>query len=197
MRIRYLKPSFFLNEILAELPFETRLVYTGLWCCADKLGRLEDRPRKLKAEIVPYDDTDIEKQLSLLAGKKFIIRYEVEGIKYIQVEKWDKHQKVHHTEKDSEIPPIPPLNGESKGKGKGKEGKGKRETPNGEKHVKQPLFELFNEIESKFDKEELLLKKEFLSYWTEKSKGGLKERWEMEKVFDVAKRFKNKAGKRG
>lgn len=33
------------------------------------------------------------------------------------------------------------------------------------------------------------LKEEFLSYWTEKNAGGKKERWQMEKVFDVKRRW--------
>ncbi len=140
MRIRYLKPSFFTNEILAELPFETRIVYTGLWVCADRKGRLEDRPKKLKVQIMPYDaNVDMEKQISLLAKKKFITRYEHNGFHYIQIdeEDWKEHQKIHHTEKESIIPPIPPFTGKSKGKGKA--GKGKQETPNGALTVKQPL----------------------------------------------------------
>jgi len=29
-----------------------------------------------------------------------------------------------------------------------------------------------------------------LEYWEEKSEGGLKERWQMEKVFDINRRFR-------
>ena len=55
-RIRYLKPEFFTDDDLAEHSFETRLAYAGLWCHADKAGRLEDKPKFLKAVIFPYDD---------------------------------------------------------------------------------------------------------------------------------------------
>jgi len=47
-RIRSLKPDFFKDEDLAVLPFEARLLFEGLWCYADKEGRLEDRPKYLK-----------------------------------------------------------------------------------------------------------------------------------------------------
>jgi hypothetical protein len=114
-RIRYLKPEFFSDEDLSELPFETRLTFAGLWCFADKAGRLEDRPKFLKAMIFPYDKVDIEKQLSSLSNGKhengipFIHRYEIEGKRFIQILTWEKHQKPHHTEAESKIPPAPPL----------------------------------------------------------------------------------------
>ena len=130
MRIRYLKPDFFIDEDIAELPPLTRILFQGLWCSADKAGRLEDRPKKLKVQLMPYDNIDIEKALQILAKQKttspqrsFIIRYEINGEKYIQIINWDKHQKPHHTEKASIIPPYNPLlkekdkeNGESKSK---------------------------------------------------------------------------------
>ena len=114
-RIRYLKPEFFSDEDLAELPFQTRITFAGLWCFADKAGRLEDRPKFLKAMIFPYDNMDMDKQLESLSkgkhenGVPFIQRYEIEGIKFIQIIRWDKHQKPHHTEKESIFPPAPPL----------------------------------------------------------------------------------------
>ena len=59
-RIRYLKPCFFKDEDIASLPHQTRLLYQGLWVLADKEGRLEDRPKRIKAEIFPYEEIDIE-----------------------------------------------------------------------------------------------------------------------------------------
>jgi len=109
-RIRYLKPEFFTDEDLGDLSLEARLVFAGLWCYADKSGRLEDRPRFLKAMIFPYDDIDIEKSLDVLSqakqnGNYFIHRYQIEKLKLIQIINWDKHQKPHHTEADSKYPP--------------------------------------------------------------------------------------------
>jgi len=112
-RIRYLKPEFFTDEDLAELPFQTRLFFEGLWCHADKEGRLEYRPRYLKAMIFPYDDVDVEKEIEILAkakgsGKSFIrLYYTPEGLPLIQIVNWAKHQRPHHTEKDSVLPAPP------------------------------------------------------------------------------------------
>ena len=102
-RIRYLKPDFFFDDDLAELGFATRLFFQGLWCYADREGRLEDKPKVLKAQIMPYDSVNPEKILCELTDK-FIVRYTVESRKYIQINNFNKHQKPHHTEKESLIP---------------------------------------------------------------------------------------------
>lgn len=105
-RARNIKPGFFQNESLVEHPFEVRLLFIGLWTLADKQGRLEDRPKKIKMGVFPADNVDVEKGLVLLSADKFIDRYEVDGVKYIQISNWNKHQNPHHTEKDSVIPPL-------------------------------------------------------------------------------------------
>jgi hypothetical protein len=103
-RARNLKPSFFTNDILAEVPALGRLLFQGLWCVADREGRLADRPRKLKAEILPYDDCDIESMLCMLAERGFIQRYQVNGERFIQVVNFTKHQNPHVKESASSIP---------------------------------------------------------------------------------------------
>lgn len=55
-RSRNIKPAFFFNEQLAEVAPLGRLLFIGLWTIADREGRLEDRPRKIKAEVLAYDD---------------------------------------------------------------------------------------------------------------------------------------------
>lgn len=106
-RTRLLKPSFFKNEDLADLTIAARLLFAGLWTLADKSGRLEDRPRRIKAEIFPYDSVNCESLLSDLHAAGFIFRYETEGFRVIQVESFEKHQHPHHAEKDSQLPEIP------------------------------------------------------------------------------------------
>lgn len=105
-RIRYIKPDFFSDEDLCSYPFETRLTFAGLWCYADKAGRLEYRPKYLKAMLFPYDDVDVEKQIEMLISPKpFLVHYSVEGKDYLQIKNWRKHQRPHHTEKESNYPP--------------------------------------------------------------------------------------------
>lgn len=108
-RARNIKPGFFKNELLAEMPAEIRLLFMGLWCLADREGRFEDRPKKIKMELFPCDDFSIEDGLCRLAKDGFLIRYEVDGKKYAQVVNFTKHQMPHHKEVQSEIPAPPGL----------------------------------------------------------------------------------------
>lgn len=103
-RLRTLKPGFFKNELLAEVEPLGRLLFEGLWTIADKRGRLEDRPKRIKAEVLPYDDADVSDLLTQLEDRGFIIRYQVDGEAYIQVTNFEKHQHPHVREPESEIP---------------------------------------------------------------------------------------------
>lgn len=103
-RSRSIKPGFFANEDLIELPFEYRLLFAGLWTLADREGRLEDRPKKIKLNIFPGDNVDVDSGLAALARMNFIVRYEVSGIRYIQVTAWSKHQSPHIKETASTMP---------------------------------------------------------------------------------------------
>jgi uncharacterized phage protein (TIGR02220 family) len=105
-RTRSIKPSFFTNEYLSELEPLARLLFAGLWCYADREGRLEDRPKRLKQEILPYDNCDIDELLKKLAlsPEKFIIRYSVGDKQYIQITKFVDHQNPHIKEPPSIIP---------------------------------------------------------------------------------------------
>ena len=114
-RTRNLKPGFFKNEDLAMLAPLTRLLFAGLWCWADRDGRLEDRPKRLKAEILPYDDCDVDEMLRQLVTPpgRFITRYEVEGQRYIGIPQFRAHQNPHQAEKSSGIPAPPDKHGAS------------------------------------------------------------------------------------
>ncbi len=104
MRARNLKPGFFKNEVLASLPPLCRILYEGLWCYADRDGRFEDRPLRIKAEILPYDNCDVEIFLKDLQKHEFINRYSVNGSNYIEIPNFKKHQNPHIKEGDSTIP---------------------------------------------------------------------------------------------
>ena len=103
-RARNIKPSFFTNDELAEIDPLGRLLFIALWTMADREGRLEDRPRRIKAEALPYDDADADALLDDLQRHGFILRYEVGGAWYIQVLAFTKHQNPHIKEAASTIP---------------------------------------------------------------------------------------------
>ncbi|MBY0483456.1 hypothetical protein, partial [Nitrosomonas sp.] len=104
-RARNIKPSLFKNEILGvEDPLLT-LLFVNLWCLADKEGKLEDRPLRIKAETFPYrENIDINGYLTKLVQHGFIRRYSVSGLAVIQVVKFKEHQSPHNTEKASTLP---------------------------------------------------------------------------------------------
>ncbi|WP_375191833.1 hypothetical protein [Marinobacter sp.] len=103
-RSRNIKPGFFRNEHLVELPFETRLLFIGLWTLADKEGRLEFRPKKIKLELFPADDIDVSREISRLFTAGLVTVYQVEGSQLIEVVNFKKHQNPHPKEAASEIP---------------------------------------------------------------------------------------------
>lgn len=103
-RARLIKPGFFKNEDLAKCDPLARLLFSGLWVWADKDGLLEDRPERLKIEILPYDNCDVDQLLNQLASRGFIERYEAKGIRCISVLKFSEHQNPHPNETPSGLP---------------------------------------------------------------------------------------------
>lgn len=103
-RARNIKPGIMVNEDLAELPALERLLFVYLWMLADKAGRLEDRPKRIKTQALPYDDVDVDVMLSSLEAAGFLSRYISKGVACIQITNFSKHQSPHHTEKPSDLP---------------------------------------------------------------------------------------------
>ena len=107
MRARNIKPGFFRDEQLLQVPPLGRLLFAGLWCLADREGRLLDRPAQIKWDILPADDCDVNALLAELTMRGFIRRYTADGTRYIEVTRFLAHQNPHHKEKASIIPPPP------------------------------------------------------------------------------------------
>lgn len=104
-RARNIKPSFFTNELLGTEDPMVSLTFAGLWCLADKVGVMEDRPLRIKAELFPYRESlDVNGYLTVLARLGFIVRYENDGRRFIQVCNFRKHQSPHNTEKGKGYP---------------------------------------------------------------------------------------------
>jgi hypothetical protein len=113
-RSRNIKPGFFTNEVLGELPPLARILFAGMWCHADREGRLEDRMRRMKPQVLPYDECDIDALAQCLHDAKLVHRYVVGGKGYIQVIEFKKHQNPHVKEQLSTIP-APDMHGASTG----------------------------------------------------------------------------------
>src|SRR5579872_5694877 len=108
MRARNIKPGFFKNELLGTADPLLSLLFEGLWLLADREGRLEDRPLRIKAEIFPYrEGLDVNGSLTELERMEFIFRYKASGCAVIQILNFRKHQTPHKTEKASNLPAPP------------------------------------------------------------------------------------------
>lgn len=106
-RARNLKPGFFSNEDLAECSFPARLCFAGLWTLADREGRLENRPKRIKGELFRFDSIEVEPLLDELEAHGFVERYRIDGASFIQILMFKKHQTPHYSEKPSVIKPPP------------------------------------------------------------------------------------------
>lgn len=105
-RARNIKPAFFNNDLLAEIEPLGRLFFIGLWTISDYRGCLEWRPKRLKAQLLPYDNCDVDNIGINLDKSGFIRFYSVQGQTFAKIVNFDKHQNPHKNEKSkgSDIP---------------------------------------------------------------------------------------------
>ena len=133
-RIRTIKPDFWTDEKVVELSAFARLLFIGLWNFADDEGRMECSPKRIKMQILPADSAEVPRLLDELRRFDLIDIYTVDGVEYLQVQGFAKHQKIdkRSTSKypkrpagsavPADSPRIPPT------EGKGREGNGREET---------------------------------------------------------------------
>jgi hypothetical protein len=104
-RARNIKPGLFKNEVLGVADPLYTLLFQGLWLLADRAGRLEDRPMRIRAEVFPYrDGIDMGAMLGWLEQAGFIRRYQYGGLALIEIVNFTKHQNPHKNEPDSVFP---------------------------------------------------------------------------------------------
>jgi hypothetical protein len=101
-RIRTVKPDFFTSDDICALSPLARLLYIGLWCEADREGRLVWQPRTFKRRYLPDDQCDIEAVCKELLARELVRLY---GDDYAFIPTFLAHQHVNPREAKSEIPP--------------------------------------------------------------------------------------------
>ena len=188
-----------------DMPMSSQFLYFNLAMRADDDGFVGNPKRIMR--MVGCSDDDIK----VLIAKRFVIPFDsgVCVIRHWRVHNYIQSDRYTPTEYKEELN-ILALN------------EGKYEKPQGElllgdKNVSKmypqvrlgkerievrerelhSLFEKKITIEDNNPNKILLLeeKLKFLDYWTEKSDGGRKERWQMEKVFDVRRRWNTWLGR--
>ncbi|MFP4891249.1 hypothetical protein [Paraburkholderia sp. EG304] len=110
-RSRTVKGGFFRSPDIQHTPVACRLLFISLWTQADREGRLEDQPWKIRDEAFPYDqditEKDVDGMLDVLDYRDLIRRYVVEGQPLIFITKWRTHQHPHPKEAESKLPAPP------------------------------------------------------------------------------------------
>ncbi len=109
-RIRTVKPEIAFHEELFELEHETglpiRFAWCMLFCHCDREGRFVWRPKRLGAQVLPYDGIDFSRVLHAWLTRGFIRCYRVGDEWYGEIPTFRRHQVINNRESNSEIPPI-------------------------------------------------------------------------------------------
>ena len=109
-RIRFIKPEYFDDVKVGTMPALARLLFIGLWTLADREGRLEDEPQRIKARVLPYDDDcNIDALLDTLCAAGCIQRYTAHGRRVLAVSNFAKHQRPHPKEPASSLGKPPEM----------------------------------------------------------------------------------------
>ncbi|MCK9325565.1 MAG: hypothetical protein M0P69_08695 [Bacteroidales bacterium] len=107
---RMLSKSISISEQVNELSDFAALLFTWMIPHADDFGILPGSLKKVKALVMPMrkqTPKDIEKALRELVSGDLVWWYEVDGDKYIQFRKWDKHQEGLHKRTKPKFPEFP------------------------------------------------------------------------------------------
>ena len=87
---------------------------------------MEDRPKRIRAQLHPFDDGDTDAMLQALHDCGFIHRYIANGLRCIEVRSFKKHQRLSGKEAEGQrlIPPKEKSgsDGEATGKQQGSAG---------------------------------------------------------------------------
>ncbi len=100
-RIRTIKPEFFTSEDVVGLPPLARLLFIGLWCEADKEGRLAWKPKTFKMRYLPADECDVEALCQALVEQGVVELYG-DGLAHIPT--FTTHQHINPRETASALP---------------------------------------------------------------------------------------------
>lgn len=107
-RIRSIKPEFWSDQELTQLPRDVRMLYVALWNFADEHGRLPGDPRLIKSWCFPLDDdvsaAIVDGWLDQLAGIGKVHRYTVGGGRFLYLPNLGDHQRLEPGKKDSRHP---------------------------------------------------------------------------------------------
>lgn len=106
MRIRSIKPEFWTSQDIADLTWDERLVFIGLWSYVDDNGVGRDVEKLVTADLFPLEEDPrdtlarVSGALAKLSEAGRITRYTVGGRTYLHVTNWGKHQRIDKPAKE-------------------------------------------------------------------------------------------------
>ena len=108
-RIRAIQPDFARSPSMGRVSREARLLFVLLWTIVDDEGRCHATLDDLAQVLYPVDldaSMHLLSWLDELENEGCIERYEVDGVDYLRVVRWRRHQRIYHPTK-SYLPPPP------------------------------------------------------------------------------------------
>jgi hypothetical protein len=116
-RTRYIRPEFFDDTTLSDLPIPARYLYSGLWTWADCAGVFEFDVKLIKAHVFPHDELahgTVGEWLQGLVRKGRVLVAEHDGKLFGLIPKFTRHQYCHKGEKRKYEIPLEKFNGPAK-----------------------------------------------------------------------------------
>lgn len=96
-RKRMINPTIWDDPNFVSMTISARLLFIGLFSNADDEGRIRGNPAYLKKTIFGYDNTSIKQVEKLrnevVAKMKSVVLYIIGDEEYIELKKWNDHQK--------------------------------------------------------------------------------------------------------
>ena len=107
-RIRTIQPDFARSLSMSRVSREARLLFVLLWTIVDDEGRCQGGLDDLASVLYP-SDSDVSMYLlswlDELEREDCIARYTIDGLDYLRVVRWHKHQRIYHPTPSSLPPP--------------------------------------------------------------------------------------------
>lgn len=95
---RMLRGQISVSPQVNDLSLKATLLFTWLIPHVDDFGRINAHPRRLKSIIFPMREdisiSDIDESLYQMADQGLIILYQIDDEKFLQMTKFDQHQRI-------------------------------------------------------------------------------------------------------
>lgn len=105
-RIRTIKPEFWTDSKIVQLPFEARLLFIGMWNFCDDDGYIANDPDQLQMQILPGDDVDAAELVDLLIAAELVDSVFTDDKDWLHIKSFLEHQRISHPTKSEVAPEL-------------------------------------------------------------------------------------------